>query len=124
MTPEPQMDPEVSSFFDGIIEKIVQHPSYSKGVSGAVEEKRPLILNYHTHGPAHGYCVSVCVKPKGFPVLGQKPLLEELAHIKGIASQAEECEFLMRAFGSRLKAYYELKELPEVYLNGAPLGPK
>jgi hypothetical protein len=114
------MDPEVSSFFDGIIEKIVQHPAYSKNVSGAVEAKRRLILNYHTHGQGHGYCVSVCVKPKGLPVLGQKPLLEELAHIKGIASAEEECDFLMTAFGLRLKAYYELSEAPEIYLNGGP----
>jgi len=116
------MDPEVSSFFDGIIEKIVAHPQYSKNVSGALEAKRPLILNYHTHGPGHGYCVSVCAVPKGLPVLGQKPLLEELAHIKGIASKEEECEFLMRAFGSRLQAYYELESPPRIYLNGAAFG--
>ena len=114
------MDPEVSSFFDGIIEKIVGHQAYSKAISSAVEAKSRLILNYHTHGPGHGYCVSVCVKPKGLPVLGQKPLLDELAHIKGIASKEEECEFLMLAFGSRLKIYYELAEMPEVYLNGGP----
>ena len=115
---ESQMDPEVSAFFDGIIEKIVAHPAYSKSISAAVEAKRPLILNYHTHGPGQGYCVSVCGIPKGLPVLGQKPLLEEWAHIKGIASKEEECEFLMRAFGLRLKAYYELSEMPKIFLNG------
>jgi hypothetical protein len=121
LSQDSQLDPEATRFFDGIIEKIVQHPQYSRNLADAVEARQRLILNYHTHGPGHGYCVSVSVKPRGLPVLGQKPLLEELAHIKGIASRPEECEFLMTVFGSRLKAYYELAETPEIYLDGNPL---
>jgi hypothetical protein len=109
-------NPELERFFDLVCDRIAAHETYAEKLEQAVESGTTLILNYHTHGPDQAYCVSVCIEGK--PLIGQE--LEELAHIRGIGEQREECGPRMAAFAARLVDRYELKQEPLVYLDGAP----
>lgn len=113
--------PELVAFFDRAIERIEQHPSYSRSVRDAVEAGETLILNFHTHGPGQGYCASICVREGHVAALGLPGTLRELAHLRGIARDEEDCEPFMAVFGARLVERFRLAHVPETWLNGAPL---
>lgn len=115
---------ELEIFFDDLIEKIEAHPIYALNIRKAVTSNDRIILNYHTHGPLHGYCTSLCTRAKGLPIAGQAPPLIELAHIKGVGKEERECQNLMSSFGSRLRLHYGLEKDPLIYMNGMPMGEK
>ena len=114
------MDPRSVAYFDGVLDKIAAHPRYGPALQKAVDEKRPLILNYHTHGPEQGWCVSVCTRDEKLAVFDLETPLEELAHIRGIAQREDECDPLMSVFSARLSKRYGLAAIPLVFLNGRP----
>ena len=115
---------ELDTFFDGLIEKIEAHPVYALNIRKAVTSEELIVLNYHTHGPGHGFCTSLCTRAKGLPIAGQAPLLIELAHIKGVGNEERECQTLMSSFGSRLRLHYGLDTNPLIYINGQPTDKK
>jgi len=115
--------PELSHYFDLMIERIEGHPSYSVNLRDAVRNGEPLILNYHTHGPGHGYCVSICTRLESMAALGLDVPLNELCHIRGIAKEREDCELLMTVLGLRLVEHYKLTSEPRIFLDGKPFSP-
>jgi hypothetical protein len=86
----------------------------------AAEEQRELVLNYHTHGPEHGYCASVCQQEGGVPLIGLPGELVELVHLRGIAKTLAECDPFMNAFADRLMARYGLTQRPLTWVDGKP----
>jgi hypothetical protein len=118
-------DPRLSAYFELVLEKIDQHPSYSAAVRGAAQQGRRLVLNYHTHGPGQGWCASVCARNEQVPDLGGVLRLggelDELAHIRGVGREEAECRPLMEAFGALLRARYRLDHAPAIWLDGRPL---
>jgi len=117
------MDPELLQYFDLVCDKIDAHPSYGAKLEIAARQGDRLILNYHTHGPDQGYCVSVCVRNETLAQLGLPAPLEELAHIRGIGKEREDCGPRMEAFAARLVARHGLAREPIVFLDGAPFAP-
>ena len=115
------MDPALLEYFDHVCDKIAAHPSYSTKLDDAARAQAQLLLNYHTHGPEQGYCVSVCVRDESLVPLGLPASQDELAHIRDIGKSREECGPLMEAFAARLADRYGLKRLPVIFLDGAPL---
>jgi hypothetical protein len=117
-------DPGMVAFFDAVLERIEAHGSYGPALRRAAETQAPLALNYHTHGPDQGYCVSVCALAGetldlgGLMRLGAD--LTELAHIRGVGRGADECGMRMAVFASLLRARYRLRRDPEIYLDGRP----
>lgn len=120
-------DPALVAFFDRVLDLIEQHESYGPAVLRAAADRRPLALNYHTHGPEQGYCASVCALDG--PTLDLGGLLRlggelaELAHIRGVGKSAEECGMRMAVFASLLRARYRLTQDPEIYMDGQPWHP-
>jgi hypothetical protein len=114
------MEPELLQYFDVVCDKIAQHPKYGPNLETAARAGRQLVLNYHTHGPDQGYCVSVCVRSEALAQRGIEAPLEELAHIRGIGKTREECSPRMEAFAARLVARHRLEREPVVFLDGAP----
>jgi hypothetical protein len=114
------LPPELVRYFDRMIEKIEGHPNYSVNVRNAARNGEHFILNYHTHGPEHGYCVSICTRVESMAALGLDVPLEELCHIRGIAQAEEDCEPLMTVLGLRLVEHYSLTAEPRIFLNGKP----
>ena len=107
--------------FEELIQKIEAHASYGPAMKEAVARQAPLVLNYHTHGPGTGYCVSICTRDSSvLPVMGQAVPLDELVHVKGIGQSEDQCEPLMSALGQELEAHYVLGGLPVIYLDGVP----
>jgi hypothetical protein len=123
----PAFDPALVAFFDRVLDLIGEHASYGPAVSRAAADGRPLALNYHTHGPEHGYCASVCALDGptldlgGLMRLGGE--LAELAHIRGVGKSEGECGMRMAVFASLLRARYRLTRDPEIYLGGQPWHP-
>ena len=106
--------------FDNIISLVEQHQPYSLLVHEAIIEDDPLILNYHSHSPGQPYCVSLCKEVIDITHQGNHSQLVELAHIKEVGSDEASCYPLMSVFAQRLRKYYHLDYLPEIYLNGLP----
>ena len=106
--------------FDDIISLIEQHQPYSLLVHEAIIADDPLILNYHSHSAGQPYCVSLCIEVIDITHQGNHSQLVELAHIKEIGSDEASCYPLMSVFAQRLRKYYHLDYLPEIYLNGLP----
>jgi hypothetical protein len=118
-------DPRLFAYFDLVLEKIAEHPAYASAVRQAAEGGRKLVLNYHTHGPGQGYCASVCARNEEVPDLGGVLQLggelEELAHIRGIGREEDECLPMMEVFGALLQERYGLDHTPAIWLDGRPL---
>lgn len=120
-------DPALVAFFDLVLERIGEHASYGPAVRRAAAAGRTLALNYHTHGPEQGYCVSVCelaapsIDLGGVLRVGGE--LAELAHIRGVGKSEAECGPRMAVFASLLRARYRLGQDPEIYLDGQPWQP-
>jgi hypothetical protein len=110
----------IAQFFDRVIDKVEAHPRYATLVRRAIADGRELVLDYHSHGARHGWCVSICSPGTGVPQLGIAPPLDELAHIRDIAREEAHCDPLMAIFAERLVARFALAAPPRVYLNGAP----
>ena len=113
--------PELVRYFDAMIEKIEAHASYAANVRDAARNGERLILNYHTHGPGHGYCVSICTRVEALATLGLATPLHELCHIRGIAKEREDCEPLMSVLAARLVEHYSLAQVPRIFLDGKPI---
>ena len=111
---------ELARYFDVAIERIREHPVYSVNMQAASQAQQQLILDYHTHGPGHGYCASICVREALVPGLDVGSDVRELVHLRGIGREEVECEGLMAAFAERLVQHYALEREPIVWLNGAP----
>jgi hypothetical protein len=108
--------------YEQLIELIEQHQNYGPAVRDAASRKARLVLNYHTHGPGTGFCVSICMQQTAvLPVFGQALPMEELAHIRGIGKTEEQCLPLMQPLAEQLSNYYGLEVAPEIYLNGNPV---
>lgn len=108
------------AWIDELIGKIEAHDKYGPAMRQAAAAKKPIILDYHTHGPGQDYCLSIKTKKGGLPVVGQAPTLEELAHIRGIGKTEAEGIPMMGLLGGLLQAHYQLVSLPLLYMNGKP----
>ncbi len=109
------------AMFEGLIQQIEAHASYGPAMKQAASQQACLILNYHTHGPGTGYCVSICSQQSGLlPVLGQSLPVEELVHVKGIGKTEDQCLSLMAPLSNALVAHYGLEHSPTIHLNGKP----
>lgn len=117
---EPSPEARVEAYFERLIDKVVAHPRYGAAVKRALDDRRELILNYHSHGPGQRWCVSICAQGAVVPLLDLGAPLEELAHIRGVADLEEHCDPLMAVFADRLVERFSLPSRPHVYLNGAP----
>jgi len=115
-------DPRLVATFGQVLEKISEHPTYADALSRAAGTGRRLVLNYHTHGPGQGYCVSVCARNEQLAglrdVLEPGDDLQELAHIRGIGREEAECRPLMGVFGALLRERYGLDHTPQIWLDG------
>lgn len=116
------LEAEIAAFFERVLDKLDAHPRYGEVVRRAVAEGRELLLNYHSHGAQHGWCVSICTPGTGVPLIGLEAPLDELAHIRGIGREESHCDPLMSVFGERLVARFALAAPPRVFLNGVPRG--
>lgn len=114
------LPPERVRMLDLVLERIAAHPSYSRNLEEAVARGEELVLDYHTHGPGHGYCVSIAaLAPKLAGLeLGQS---RELAHVRGVGREAEECRPLMGVFASMVRRRYGLASEPAIALDGRVL---
>lgn len=112
---------EVDQFFSLVLDKIEAHPRYSVLMKNAVAAQERLILNYHTHGAGQPYCVSVGVYDGAIALLELRGEYREIAHIRGIGKEASDCEPLMSAFAALLRERYQLRQAPEIELDGRPL---
>lgn len=115
--------PEIAQlrrFMDDLIQKIEAHDKYGPAVQAAARTNKPIILDYHTHGPGQDYCLSIKTKKGGLPVLGQPPQLEELAHIRGLGKTIDEGVPIMGILGEQMRSHYGMQNLPLIYVNGKP----
>ncbi len=119
-----ELHSQLLSFFDIAIDRIREHPSYGPKLERAARDQRELVLNFHTHGPSHGYCASICTEEGGVPLIGLPGELNELAHLRGIAKDLEACEPMMNAFAERLVERYGLLNRPVTWIDGKPKSPK
>jgi hypothetical protein len=110
----------LASYFDEAIRRIREHPTYASLMQAAAQAQEQLILNYHTHGPGHGYCASICVEEGGVGALNFGGGLRELVHLRGVGRAEEDCDPLMDAFASALVRHYRLQRRPVTWLGGAP----
>jgi hypothetical protein len=110
----------LASYFDEAIRRIREHPTYAGQMQAAAQAQEQLVLNYHTHGPGHGYCASICVDEPGIGALRLGGGLRELVHLRGVGREKEDCEPLMDAFASALVRHYRLDRRPLTWLDGAP----
>jgi hypothetical protein len=111
---------QLLSFFDVAIDRIREHASYGPQLERAARDQRELVLNYHTHGPAHGYCASICTVDGAVPLIGLPGELTELVHLRGIAKELAACEPMMDAFAERLVERYGLLHRPVTWVDGKP----
>lgn len=111
-------DPDpLIAWMDDLIQRIEAHASYGPAMRKAAEDRLTLVLNYHTHGPGHGYCLSILSRPHpGLQVLGQPSVLKELVHVRGFGRTAEEGEPLLQLLSARLQSHYRLEKAPEILI--------
>jgi hypothetical protein len=112
------MDP--SEFFQLVLERIEQHPRYSVMLQNAVAAQEQLVLNYHTHGAGQPYCVSLGVLDAAIAQLSIEGEFREIAHVRGVGRDADECDPLMETFASLLQQRFELRHRPRILLQGEP----
>lgn len=117
----PRFGYDAAAMFEKLTELIEKHPNYGPAMKEAAVAQAQLILDYHTHGPGTGYCVSIA-KKKHNPLkfIGQAEPLIELVHIKGVGQEESQCFALMNDLGRELMAHYQLKQTPLIYLNKHP----
>lgn len=112
----------LDDYLDLLLERIRAHPVYGPNMRDAAERQDELVLDYHTHGPDHGYCVAIRRRTLTLPLLRQTAPLEELVHVQGVGRREDECVPLMSTLGRKLVDAYELEHAPVIHLNGEPLG--
>ena len=111
---------QLRKFMDELIQKIEAHDKYGPALRAAAQTQKPIIRDYHTHGPGQDYCLSIKTQKGGLPVLGQAPQMEELAHIKGLGKTLDEWIPIMGVLGEQMRAFYKLNALPHIFVNGKP----
>ena len=115
----PKLTSQQIKTIESIFEKISSHPEYNKSILDAVNSDLDISLNYHNHPGEPGYCTSILSEKIDLLTLTEdRKSLIELAHIKNIGNNKEDCIPLMSYFGKTLKEKYKLKKLPDIYLNG------
>ena len=115
----PQLTNEQVQTIEFVFNQIKEHPQYHKSIVDAVSSELDISLNYHNHPGEPGYCVSILSEKIDLLTLTEnRKSLVELAHIKNIGTKEDDCIPLMSYFGKSLKEKYNLKQLPDVYLNG------
>jgi hypothetical protein len=87
----------------------------------AVSAQEVIVLNYHTHAPGDPYCVSIGLYDGAIPLMRLKGEYREIAHIRGIGRERDECEPLMGVLADVLQRKFTLRERPRIELDGAPL---
>ena len=112
---------EVLYWFERILDKLQEHPTYSRAVKESHARGERWILNYHSHGEGQPFCVSICTRAEKLAIFGLPAPLEELAHIRAFGQSAEQCEPLSKAFGKCLLARYPGAQEPLIFLQGEPL---
>lgn len=111
----------IRDYMARVLYLIEQHESYGPKVRQAADAGEDMVLDYHTHGPGHGYCVSIQTKkPNPLPILNQTPVVEELAHLRGIGQTEGQCFPLMSMLGHAMLEHYKLARMPRIQLNGKP----
>ncbi|MBK7642333.1 MAG: hypothetical protein IPJ19_04690 [Planctomycetes bacterium] len=113
---------QILAWFDRILDKLQEHPSYAQKIRDSHTRRERWILNYHSHGEGQPFCVSICTREEKLAVFGLPAPLEELAHIRAIGKNAEDCVPLCHAFGARLLARYPGAPEPLPFFQGEPLG--
>ncbi len=116
-----ELPPQVIDWFERILDKLGEHPTYSKAVRESHARGDRWILNYHSHGAGQPFCVSICFREEKLAVFGLVAPLEELAHIRGFGQSAEQCVPMSKAFGECLVARYPGAQEPLVFFQGEPL---
>ncbi len=118
---EPQAPSAFDELFDALIQRLQTHESYGPAMTECSTKQAQIVLNYHTHGIGHGYCVSIAtLEASLIPILGQQPRLKEVAHIRGIGQEETQCVPLMTLLGKKLQQTYHIQKTPAIYLNGHP----
>ena len=111
---------EVLYWFERILDKLQEHPTYSRAVHESHARGERWILNYHSHGEGQPFCVSICTRAEKLAIFGLPAPLEELAHIRAFGQSAEQCELLSKAFGKCLLARYPGAQEPLIFFQGEP----
>ena len=117
-----ELPEEVLLWFERILDKLQEHPSYSKAVADSHKRGDRWILNYHSHGEGQPYCVSICWRAEKLAVFGLPAPLEELAHIRAFGQTDDQCVPLSQAFGEMLTERYPGAQEPLIFFQGEPLG--
>jgi hypothetical protein len=111
----------IRDYMARVLYLIEHHESYGQKIRQAADDGEDIVLDYHTHGPGHGYCVSIQTKkPNPLPILNQDPVTDELAHIRGIGQTEDQCLPLMSMLGHAMLEHYKLAKMPSIELNGQP----
>ena len=116
-----EIPPQVIEWIERILDKLAQHPSYSRAVKESHARGERWILNYHSHGEGQPFCVSICTREEKLAIFGLPAPLEELAHIRSFGQSQEQCIPLSTAFGKCLLARYPGAQEPLIFLQGEPL---
>jgi hypothetical protein len=106
--------------FEGLIQKILLHPSYGPAMAQAVAGDNPLVLNYHNHLEGGHYCLSICARTQSPVKLleTEQGTLEELVHIEGFGKNESDGIPLTRAFSEALRKHYGIERPLDYLLNG------
>ncbi len=112
---------QIRAWMDELIGKIEAHPKYGPAIRQAAQSGRRIVFDYHSHGPGQPFCLSIRVSKGSLMILGQAPVSEELAHIKGFGAAQDEGTPLMTVLAQQMRIHYELKELPMQLINGEPV---
>ena len=110
--------------YEGLIQKIREHPRYGPAMERAAADDVQLVLNYHTHSAGGRYCVSILAKTGSLLETWMKmgPAdLEELVHIEGFGADEASCLPLCSELATDLRRAYGFAQSPVIHLNGQPL---
>jgi hypothetical protein len=117
-----EISAQVLDWFERILDKLHEHPSYSRAVADSHARGDQWILNYHSHGEGQPFCVSICWRAEKLAIFGLPAPLEELAHIRSFGQTAEQCVPMSKAFGEALLERYPGAKEPLIFFQGEPLG--
>jgi hypothetical protein len=112
---------QVLIWIERILDKLAEHPTYSKAVRESHARGERWVLNYHSHGEGQPFCISICTREEKLAIFGLPAPLEELAHIRAVGQHADDCVPLSKVFGKLLVARYPGAKEPLIFFQGEPL---